>query len=127
MDEHTERTDTDAGWPDNEGGRLFVTSMDDVVYTLPATIASIRASLPADEHDAFTKAIEDTPARELPLALYHWAEKHTPIPEARERTHDWVQEIYEEAEADTIMGVPRAAVLDQVESRLREGPPKAHE
>ncbi|MFI1378008.1 hypothetical protein [Embleya sp. NPDC020886] len=127
MDEHGDEHQRDPDAPDNDGGRLFVTLVDGTWYALPATIAGIRESLPEDQRAKFMDEIEHAPARDMPLTLYRWAAKPTPVPAAMRRIHDWVQGIHEEAEAAVVMGVERADVLDQVDSRLREGPPQSSE
>jgi hypothetical protein len=122
MDEHTEKPDSEK--PDDEGGRLFVTRLEGRWYVIPATIAGIRESLPEDQRGDFTKAIENTPARDMLATMVRWSRSTTDMQEAVERVHDWVQEIHEEAEARMVMGEDRDDVLRTVESRLRAGPPR---
>ncbi|GCD94440.1 hypothetical protein [Embleya hyalina] len=124
MDDHIdEHEHQDGPEPDGRTWRTWATGE---LIELPATIAGIRAALPAEQREEFTKAIEDTPARDLPLTLNRWVRRTRPeVDEAIERTHDWVEGIHAEADAMTIMGEERSVVLDRVQSRLREGPPES--
>ncbi|MGC0415192.1 hypothetical protein [Embleya sp. AB8] len=123
MDEHTDENERrDGPEPD---GRTFRTWIKDELIEIPATIAGIRDALPEDQRDEFTRAIEDTPARDMLLVLNQWSRRTRPeIDEAIRQAHDWVQGIHEEADAMTIMGEDRNVVLGHVQSRLREGPPE---
>lgn len=40
---------------------------------LPGTIATIRATMPPDQAEAFDREIEHVPAADLPTALVRWA------------------------------------------------------
>ncbi|WP_439674105.1 hypothetical protein [Embleya sp. MST-111070] len=118
MNDGTHQPRDDGPEPD---GRHFRTTVGGRLVVLPATIAGIRAALPEDRRDAFTKEIENTPARDMHLTLYRWA--RTPEIEAEdEAAHAWVRELYEAAERRLIEGESLADVQDQLQSDLRKGP-----
>ncbi|MYS83327.1 hypothetical protein [Embleya scabrispora] len=106
--------------PDDQGGKLFRTVVDGRWVTVPATIAGIREALPEERREAFTKTIEETPARDLFATMARWAS--TPeMDAALEREHDRIQRLGEEADARVIMGEDPDVVRSELQSRLRNG------
>ncbi|MGW9208502.1 hypothetical protein ACWGR4_16150 [Embleya sp. NPDC055664] len=115
MDEQPE----DGPEPD---GRTFWTVVDGERIETPATIASIREALPADQRDEFTRVVEDTPARDMLLIMNRWSRRTRPeIDEATEREHDRVEAITREAGDRVIMGEDPSVVQAEVLARLRDG------
>ncbi|MYS84275.1 hypothetical protein [Embleya scabrispora] len=103
-------------------GRTFRTLVGDEWIETPATIASIREALPIEQRDEFTKTVEDTPARNLPLVLNQWARTLRPeIDEATRREQDRVEALALAAEARIIMGEDPDVVQGDFQSGVREG------
>ncbi|MFE2870241.1 hypothetical protein [Embleya sp. NPDC059259] len=119
MDERDEHEHEDGPEPD---GRKFRSWVDDELIETPATIAGIREALPADQRDAFTKEIEDTPARDMPLVMLRWATSTRPeIDAATRQAHDRVEALARQAETELIMGEDLHVVQDRFHAGLREG------
>ncbi|MYS82162.1 hypothetical protein [Embleya scabrispora] len=121
MDEHNdehERQD-DGPVPD---GRTFRTWVNDELIETPATIAGIREALPAGRRAEFTKIIEGTPARDMPLVMLTWAKATRPeIEESIRQAHDRVEALAQEAETQLIMGEDPDVVADRFHTGVREG------
>ncbi|OPC80364.1 hypothetical protein B4N89_04840 [Embleya scabrispora] len=121
MDEHTDEHASQDDGPEPDG-RVFRTWLGDELIEIPATIAGIREALPAEQRDEFTKVIEDTPARDMPLIMNRWSRRTRPeIDAATRREMDRIEGLALDAEADLIMGEDLNVVQDRFQSRVRKG------
>ncbi|MFE3205469.1 hypothetical protein ACWGR4_43480 [Embleya sp. NPDC055664] len=85
----------------------FKTHIGGAVVELPATVRTIRESLPEEWHKEFNEAVEDCPANELFALLAKWALKPTTAEEEdravfemlERREREFVEQKRREAEA----------------------------